>query len=69
MELVLLRQGQSTWNLENRFTRWPDIPLSQTGIEEAKQAGRLLKEEGYDFDICYTSYLKRAIHTLFFTSQ
>ena len=46
MELVLLRQGQSTWNLENRFTRWTDVPLSQTGIEEAKQAGRLLKEEG-----------------------
>lgn len=64
MELVLLRHGQSTWNLENRFTGWTDVPLSQTGIEEAKQAGRLLKKEGYDFDICYTSYLKRAIHTL-----
>ena len=64
MELVLLRHGQSAWNLENRFTGWTDVPLSQTGIEEAKQAGRLLKEEGYDFDLCYTSYLKRAIHTL-----
>lgn len=62
--LVLLRHGESEWNRENLFTGWTDVELSDTGKEEARQAGRLLKKEGYDFDICYTSYLKRAIHTL-----
>lgn len=62
--LVLLRHGESEWNLENRFTGWTDVDLTDKGNEEAKTAGRLLKENGYDFDICYTSYLKRAIHTL-----
>ena len=64
MKLVLLRHGESAWNLENRFTGWTDVPLSDTGVAEAREAGRLLKEGGYDFDRCYTSYLKRAIHTL-----
>ncbi|HUJ29370.1 MAG TPA: 2,3-diphosphoglycerate-dependent phosphoglycerate mutase [Myxococcales bacterium] len=62
--LVLLRHGQSTWNLENRFTGWTDVGLSPLGEQEARQAGRLLKAEGYDFDICYTSVLRRAIKTL-----
>ncbi|AEV30081.1 phosphoglycerate mutase, BPG-dependent, family 1 [Sphaerochaeta pleomorpha str. Grapes] len=64
MKLVLLRHGQSLWNLENRFTGWTDVPLSEAGRLEASEAGRLLKEEGFDFDCCYTSYLKRAIQTL-----
>lgn len=64
MKLILLRHGESEWNLENRFTGWKDVDLSQTGIKEANEAGNLLKNEGFDFDICYTSYLKRAIHTL-----
>ncbi|WP_332447734.1 2,3-diphosphoglycerate-dependent phosphoglycerate mutase [Sphaerochaeta sp.] len=64
MELVLVRHGESAWNLENRFTGWTDVPLSATGEEEARQAGRLLLKEGFDFDLCYTSFLKRAIHTL-----
>jgi len=63
-KLVLLRHGESEWNLENRFTGWTDVDLSEKGVSEAKAAGQLLKSEGYDFDICYTSYLKRAIHTL-----
>ena len=63
-KLVLVRHGESAWNLENRFTGWTDVDLSPKGVEEAKAAGRLMKEEGYDFDLCYTSYLKRAIHTL-----
>lgn len=62
--LVLLRHGESEWNLENRFTGWTDVDLSPKGIEEAKSAGQLLKESGYKFDIAYTSYLQRAIHTL-----
>ena len=62
--LVLLRHGESEWNLENRFTGWTDVDLSAKGAEEARAAGKALKEAGYDFDICYTSYLKRAIHTL-----
>jgi len=62
--LVLLRHGQSIWNLENLFTGWTDVDLSDTGKKEAQQAGILLKNKGFDFDICYTSYLKRAIHTL-----
>ena len=65
MELVLLRHGESAWNLENKFTGWTDVDLSDTGRKEAAEGGRLLKEEGFDFDLCYTSYLKRAIHTLY----
>jgi 2,3-bisphosphoglycerate-dependent phosphoglycerate mutase len=62
--LVLLRHGESTWNKENRFTGWTDVDLTAQGIAEAKEAGRLLKEAGFDFDIAYTSVLKRAIRTL-----
>ncbi len=62
--LVLIRHGESTWNLENRFTGWTDVDLTPTGIEQAKNAGRLLKAHGFDFDLAYTSVLKRAIHTL-----
>ena len=64
MKLVLVRHGESQWNLENKFTGWHDVDLSAKGMEEAKAAGQLLKAEGYDFDICFTSILKRAIHTL-----
>ena len=64
--LVLVRHGESEWNKLNLFTGWTDVELSETGVKEAKNAGKLLKEAGYDFDICYTSYLKRAIHTLNF---
>lgn len=64
MKLVLVRHGESEWNQKNLFTGWTDVDLSEKGHEEAKQAGKLLKEQGYDFDLCYTSYLKRAIHTL-----
>ena len=64
MKLVLVRHGESEWNKLNLFTGWTDVDLSEKGHEEAKAAGRLLKAEGYDFDICYTSILKRAIHTL-----
>jgi len=63
-KIVLLRHGESTWNLENRFTGWTDVDLTPTGVEQAKEAGRLLKVEGYDFDVTYTSVLKRAIWTL-----
>ena len=62
--LVLIRHGESTWNLENRFTGWTDVPLTATGVEQAKQAGRLLREEGFEFDVAYTSVLKRAVWTL-----
>ena len=62
--LVLLRHGQSQWNLENRFTGWWDVDLSAAGVEEALAAGRLLKAEGFDFDCCFTSVLTRAIRTL-----
>lgn len=62
--LVLLRHGESLWNLENRFTGWTDIDLSMNGLEEAKKAGDILKSEGYVFDRAYTSLLKRAIRTL-----
>jgi 2,3-bisphosphoglycerate-dependent phosphoglycerate mutase len=62
--LVLLRHGESIWNLENRFTGWTDVDLSQKGIQEAHEAGRLLKAEGYVFDVAFTSVLKRAIRTL-----
>src|SRR5512139_3139122 len=63
-QIVLLRHGESVWNKENRFTGWTDVPLSEKGMEEARQAGRLLREEGFTFDIAYTSVLKRAIKTL-----
>ncbi len=63
-KLVLIRHGESSWNLENRFTGWTDVDLTDTGIQQAKQAGQLLKQEGYEFDLAYTSVLKRAIRTL-----
>ena len=63
-KLVLLRHGESQWNRENRFTGWVDVDLSPVGIEEARAAGRLLKAEGFRFDLAYTSVLKRAIRTL-----
>jgi len=63
-KLVLIRHGESTWNLDNRFTGWTDVDLTPTGIEQAKNAGRLLKAEGYEFDVAYTSVLKRATRTL-----
>lgn len=63
-KLVLIRHGESTWNLENRFTGWTDVDLTPTGIEQAKNAGKLLKSEGYEFDLAYTSVLKRATRTL-----
>jgi 2,3-bisphosphoglycerate-dependent phosphoglycerate mutase len=66
-KLVLIRHGESTWNLENRFTGWTDVELTPLGVQQAQQAGRLLKAEGYEFDIAYTSVLKRAIWTLWHT--
>jgi 2,3-bisphosphoglycerate-dependent phosphoglycerate mutase len=64
LRLVLLRHGESDWNRENRFTGWTDVDLSEAGIAEARKAGRVLKAEGYAFDLTYTSVLKRAIRTL-----
>ena len=66
-KIVLMRHGESTWNLENRFTCWTDVDLTEKGINEARQAGRILKEAGFTFDLCYTSVLKRAIRTLWLT--
>jgi 2,3-bisphosphoglycerate-dependent phosphoglycerate mutase len=63
-KLVLIRHGESTWNLENRFTGWTDVDLTPLGIEQAKKAGTMLKEAGFEFDVAYTSVLKRATHTL-----
>jgi 2,3-bisphosphoglycerate-dependent phosphoglycerate mutase len=63
-KLVVVRHGESDWNKQNRFTGWTDVDLSEKGIEEAKEGGRVLKAEGYTFDIAYTSVLKRAIRTL-----
>lgn len=63
-KIVLLRHGESQWNLENRFTGWTDVDLTPKGVEEAKTAGLLLKEEGFEFDIAYTSVLTRAVRTL-----
>ena len=63
-KLVLMRHGESQWNLDNRFTGWYDVDLTDTGREQARKAGELLKQEGYRFDIAYTSVLKRAIRTL-----
>ena len=63
-KLVLIRHGESTWNLENRFTGWTDVDLTATGVEQATTAGRLLRQEAYEFDLAYTSVLKRATRTL-----
>ena len=63
-KLVLIRHGESTWNLENRFTGWTDVPLTATGVAQARQAGRLLRDAGIEFDVAYTSVLKRALWTL-----
>ena len=63
-KLVLIRHGESLWNLENRFTGWTDVELTATGVAQAKQAGLTLKNHGFDFDLGYTSMLRRAIHTL-----
>ena len=65
-KLVLIRHGESTWNQENRFTGWTDVPLTPTGVAQARESGRLLRSAGYEFDIAYTSVLKRAIWTLWF---
>ena len=64
MKLVIIRHGESEWNLKNLFTGWTDVDLTDTGRAEAAAGGKALKEQGYDFDVCYTSLLKRAIHTL-----
>lgn len=64
IKLILVRHGQSLWNLENRFTGWTDVDLSEQGIKEAKEAGKVLKEQGYHFDLAFTSALTRAEHTL-----
>ena len=69
MKLVLLRHGQSQWNRLNLFTGWTDVDLSDGGVKEAQSAGDMLAAEGYDFDVCYTSYLKRAIRTLNLTLE
>jgi 2,3-bisphosphoglycerate-dependent phosphoglycerate mutase len=61
--LVLVRHGKSQWNLENRFTGWVDVDLAEQGVNEAKRAGEMLKRDGFNFDICFSSYLKRAIKT------
>jgi 2,3-bisphosphoglycerate-dependent phosphoglycerate mutase len=66
-KLVLIRHGESTWNVENKFTGWTDVDLSPKGLKEAHAAGALLKKEGYEFDVAYTSLLKRAIRTLWIT--
>ncbi|MDO4794749.1 MAG: 2,3-diphosphoglycerate-dependent phosphoglycerate mutase [Brachymonas sp.] len=66
-QLVLIRHGESTWNLDNRFTGWSDVDLTPTGVQQAVDAGRLLAQEGFAFDVAYTSVLKRAIHTLWHT--
>ena len=64
IKLVLVRHGQSMWNLENKFTGWTDVELSPKGIAEAKEAGKVLKEKGFSFDLAFTSVLKRAEDTL-----
>ncbi|MBF6593012.1 MAG: 2,3-diphosphoglycerate-dependent phosphoglycerate mutase [Thermaceae bacterium] len=68
-KLVLLRHGESTWNQENRFTGWTDVDLSERGVAEAHQAGQLLKEQGFTFDVAFTSVLKRALRTLWITLE
>ena len=64
MKLVLIRHGQSAWNLENKFTGWTDVDLTEKGVEEAKNGGKTLKDLGLEFDVAFTSYQKRAIKTL-----
>jgi 2,3-bisphosphoglycerate-dependent phosphoglycerate mutase len=66
-KIVLMRHGESTWNLDNRFTGWTDVDLTEKGVAEARQAGKLLKDAGFTFDVAYTSVLKRAIRTLWGT--
>jgi 2,3-bisphosphoglycerate-dependent phosphoglycerate mutase len=68
-KVVLLRHGESVWNMENRFTGWTDVDLTQRGVEEARRAGEILKEAGFVFDSAYTSVLKRAIKTLWFALE
>ena len=68
-QLVLIRHGESTWNLENRFTGWADVDLTQKGIDQAIAAGKSLKKAGYEFDIAYTSVLRRAIRTLWYVQD
>jgi 2,3-bisphosphoglycerate-dependent phosphoglycerate mutase len=68
-KLVLMRHGESQWNLENRFTGWKDVDLTEKGIDEARRAGRLLKAEGFGFDLAYTSLLTRAIRTLWLAQE
>ena len=68
-KLVLVRHGESTWNKENRFTGWTDVDLSEKGVVEARKAGKVLKEKGFQFDLTYTSVLKRAIRTLWLTLE
>lgn len=67
--LVLIRHGQSAWNLENRFTGWTDVDLTSQGVGEAREAARLLREGGFGFDVCHTSLLKRAIRTLWIVQE
>ncbi len=69
IKVVLLRHGESTWNKENRFTGWTDVGLSEKGTQEAHESGQVLKKEGYEFDIAFTSVLKRAIKTLWITLE
>lgn len=69
MKLVLIRHGESEWNRLNLFTGWTDVPLTPRGESEAQEGGRVLQEAGFDFDLCYTSFLKRAIRTLNFVLQ
>ena len=68
-KLVLMRHGESTWNLENRFTGWKDVDLTEKGVDDARRAGRLLKSNGLDFDLAYTSLLTRAIRTLWLAQE
>ena len=68
-KLVLMRHGESTWNLQNRFTGWKDVDLTEKGVDEARRAGRLLRDHGFDFDLAYTSLLTRAIRTLWLAQE
>ena len=62
-QVVFVRHGQSTWNQDNKFTGWVDVPLTEKGVQEAVDAGKALKDKGFEFDVCHTSVLKRAILT------
>jgi 2,3-bisphosphoglycerate-dependent phosphoglycerate mutase len=68
-KVVLLRHGESQWNLDNRFTGWTDVDLTETGIRQAREAGKVLKEDGFEFDLAYVSVLKRALRTLWLTLE